>query len=78
MSVKLWVGGIAILCMGFGLAKALWPHFFLDLRRRYPWFDLLDLYSFIFKSEYAEQVVRINGYILLAIGVGLLAWAILK
>lgn len=64
--------------MGVGLAKALWPNFFLDLRRRYPCFDLLDLYSFIFKSEYAEQVVRINGYILLAIGLGLLAWTILK
>jgi hypothetical protein len=78
MSAKIWVGGIAIACVLFGVAKAIWPQFFLELRRRYPWFDLFDIYSFIFKSEYAEQVVRINGYLLLAIGIGLLVWVIYK
>jgi len=76
--VKFWVGCVAVLCIGFGLAKALGPQFFLELRHRHPWFDLFDMYSFIFKSEYAEKAVRINGYLLLVIGLGLLAWVILK
>ena len=78
MPEKFWVGCVAVLCVGFGLAKALRPQFFLELRRRHPWFDLFDIYSFIFKSKYAEQAVRINGYLLLVIGLGLLAWVIFK
>jgi hypothetical protein len=78
MTEKILVICAAAICIGFGLAKAIWPQFFLELRRRHPWFDLLDIYSFIFKSNYAEQTVRINGYVLLVIGFGLLAWLIFK
>jgi hypothetical protein len=75
---KIWVACIAALCLGFGLAKALRPQFFLGLRQRYSWFNLFDIYSSIFKSDYAEQAVRINGYLLLVIGLGLMAWVIFK
>lgn len=75
---KIWIGCIAALCFGFGVAKALRPKFFLELRSRYSWVDVFDIYSFIFKSSYAEQVVRYNGYLLLVIGLGLAAWVVLN
>jgi hypothetical protein len=74
----MWISCIAALCFGFGFAKVLWPRFFLELRRRHAWLDVFDIYSFVFKSKYAEKVVRINGYFLWVIGVGLVAWVILK
>lgn len=76
MTDKHWLGGLCFLCIVFGLAKLLYPLFFLELRKRHPWFDAVDIYSFIFKSVYAEQAVRINGALLLIIGVGLAAWIV--
>lgn len=76
MTDKIWIAGISFLCIAFGLAKVLRPQFFLALRRRHPWFDMLDIYSFIFKSAYAELAVRINGGLLLIVGAGLAAWVI--
>lgn len=77
MTDKIWVAFLALLCLAFGLAKLLRPLFFLQLRRRYPWFDALDIYSFIYKSAHAEQAVRINGGVLLVMGVGLAVWVFL-
>jgi hypothetical protein len=78
MTDKFWVVLMAALCLVFGLAKALRPQVFLALRQRYSWYNLFDIYSSIFKSAYAEQAVRINGYLLVLIGIGLIAWAIFK
>lgn len=78
MTEKMWISCVATLCLGLGLVKVLWPQFFLDLRRRYPWSDFLDIYSFIFKSTYAERAVRVNGYLLLVIGFGLVVWVVFK
>lgn len=78
MTDKIWISCIAALCVGFGLAKIFWPPFFLELRRRHSWFDVFDIYSFIFKSAYVDQAVRFNGYVLLVIGLGLVAWVIFK
>lgn len=73
---KFWVVIIAALCLVFGLAKTLRPHIFLAPRQRYSWRNFFDIYSSIFKSAYGKQAVRINGCLLLAIGIGLMAWVI--
>ena len=78
MNEKIWISCLAVLCIGFGLAKSLRPQFFLELRRRHTWFDLFDVYSSIFKSKHAEKAVQINGYLLLAIGCRLVAWLVFK
>ncbi len=76
MSEKFWIGGLAALCIIFGLWKILRPRYFLSLREKYGWVDMLDIYSFIFKTRFAERTVVINGYLLLIIGLGLAAWVI--
>jgi hypothetical protein len=76
MTGKHWVSGLSFLCIGFGLAKVLYPLFFLELRNRRPWFNTVDIYSFIFKGACAELAVRINGGLLLIIGIGLAAWVV--
>lgn len=78
MNEKIWIGCLAAFCIGFGLAKSFRPQFFLGLRRSHPWLNLFDLYSAFFESKYAEKIVQINGYILLAIGLGLAFWVIFK
>jgi len=67
---------IASACMVFGIAKATFPHKFLALRRSFPRLSGLSFYDFLYKSKHAVWVVRINGYVLIAIAVvvfGLLA-----
>lgn len=66
MNDKIWLGLLAALCFVFGLAKALYPQFFLELRRKHRWIPLFDIYDFLYKSDNAEKIVRINGYLLLA------------
>jgi hypothetical protein len=78
MNQKEWIQCVATLCFLFGLAKVLWPRFFIDMRRSHPWFDLFDFYSFVFKSKYAERAVRVNGCLLLVISVGFAVWTIFK
>lgn len=77
MTERIWVGFLALLCMVFGLAKLLRPLFFLQLRKRHPWFNAVDIYSFIYKSAYAEHAIRVNGGLLVIIGLGLAAWVFL-
>lgn len=76
MSEKLWVSGLAALCIIFGLLKILRPKSFLSLREKHPWVNVLDIYSFIFKTRFAERAVVINGYLLLLIGIGLAGWVL--
>lgn len=72
VSDKLVLSVLCILCIGFGIAKAARPQFFLKLRQRHFWYDKLDIYAFIYKTKNAECIVRVNGYALLIIGMGLL------
>jgi hypothetical protein len=58
--------GVLMLLVGFW--KAFRPMWWVELRRRYPWYDKLDLYSFLYKGARAEKTVRINGYGLIGIG----------
>lgn len=76
MRDEIWISCIATLCVVFGFAKNFFSQFFLKLRNRYSLFNVFNIYSFIFKSTYADQAVRINGYILLVIGLGLFSWVV--
>jgi hypothetical protein len=77
MAQDLWIGIIAVVSLAFGLAKALKPQYFLELRKRHSWVNVFDVYAFVFKTKHAETAIRINGYILLLIGASLAAWLVL-
>ncbi len=69
---------VAVVCLVFGFLKAVYPSYFLSLRSRYPKLANLSLYSFLYKGPRATLIVRINGYALLVIGVGLIVWLVAK
>lgn len=71
---RIYIAVLALCCIGFGMLKILRPQFFLDIRRRYPWLSFFDFYAFIYKSRHTRQIVVVNDYLLLAIGLGLLIW----
>jgi uncharacterized protein YjeT (DUF2065 family) len=66
--------GLLILLIGFW--KAFHPMWWVNLRRRYPWYDRLDLYSFLYKGHRAEKTVRVNGYGLIVVGLLVLSFLI--
>jgi hypothetical protein len=59
------IGALAILT---GFWKAFRPMWWVDLRRRHPWYDKLDPYSFLYNDARAEKTVRISGFGLIVIG----------
>ena len=74
MNVRNFVLVVSVMSFGFGIAKIFRPQFFLKLRETYPWFNVFDIYSSVFKSIYAERLVRFNGILLVAIAIGLCVW----
>lgn len=65
MNDKIFLGLMAVLFMGFGLAKVLNPQFFLEKHKKNRWFRPLNIYGFLYESKHALKIVRINGCLLL-------------
>jgi hypothetical protein len=59
---------LGAVCLLVGFSKASHPIWWLDLRRRHPWWDKVDFYAFLYKGRRAEKTVRISGYGLIFIG----------
>lgn len=55
-----------------GVAKLVSPEAFLALRRKFPWWDKLDFWAFLYRSNRAVTVVRIIGGVLILMAV--FAW----
>jgi uncharacterized membrane protein HdeD (DUF308 family) len=68
MTNQFWLVIIGVLILLIGLWKAFQPMWWVNCRRRYPWYDKLELYSFLYKGARAEKTVRLNGYALIVIG----------
>lgn len=59
---------LGAVCLLVGFWKAFLPTWWVNLRRRHPWWDKVDLYSFLYEGARAEKTVRINGFALILIG----------
>jgi uncharacterized membrane protein HdeD (DUF308 family) len=72
MKDQFWLMFIGVMTLFVGLWKVFQPIWWVQLRRRHPGYDKLDLCAFLYKGNRAEKTVRRNGYALIVVGVALL------
>jgi hypothetical protein len=69
MTDQFWLLTVGVTTLFVGFWKAFHPMWWVDFRRRHPWYDKLDLHSFLYKGARAEKTVRLNGYGLIVFAV---------